>query len=68
MLLLGKSLCCHLRYADAENMFRQACPTAPETYRKTTEPPFWAILWLARVLHYQAKNIDAQNFLSCYFL
>jgi hypothetical protein len=36
----------------------------PENYRKTAEPTSSAILWLARALHYQTRNIEAAVILA----
>lgn len=63
MIHLGESLCCQLKYAEAENILRQACSTAVETHGMTTEASV-ANLWLARVLHYQTKNIEASKLLA----
>ncbi|KAL7819460.1 hypothetical protein V8C44DRAFT_138759 [Trichoderma aethiopicum] len=59
-LRLGRSLCCQLKFSDAEDILSS----------KFTVPPggdsrnFRGVLWLARVLHYQQKNIEAERVLT----
>ncbi|KAL6867051.1 hypothetical protein J3F83DRAFT_739828 [Trichoderma novae-zelandiae] len=58
--LLGKSLCCQRKFSDAENILSSTFTVPPKGYGVDFE----GVVWLARVLHYQQKNVEAERILT----
>ncbi|PTB75636.1 hypothetical protein M440DRAFT_1357020 [Trichoderma longibrachiatum ATCC 18648] len=59
-LRLGQTLCCQLKFSDAEDIFSSYFTASTGRDRVNFE----GVLWLARVLHYQQKNVEAERVLT----
>ncbi|UKZ51239.1 hypothetical protein TrVGV298_004997 [Trichoderma virens] len=61
-LLLGLAFCCQRQFNDAERILRSTFTTPPDKAADLIS--FQALVWLARVLHYQQKNFEAERTLT----
>lgn len=62
-LLLAQTLCHQGKFANAESVLRSSFAISPRNM-KADGLEFAALLWLARVLHYQQKNCEADSILN----